>query len=117
MAKRETNMSILCCSNCGMRVIATSAGLCPSCRYNLSGSNFDAQVVPRFVYESAEKEAQNPLSMPTHFDLIWILFSLRGRLSLGMMWIAAALSTILWVALYCWDQFVQIIPPSWPLHS
>lgn len=35
------------------------------------------------------------LSIPTHFDLFWILFSLRGRLSLGLMWISVGMINLI----------------------
>jgi uncharacterized membrane protein YhaH (DUF805 family) len=47
-----------------------------------------------FNNANAGTEAEIDRSPATHFDLIWILFSLRGRLSLGLMWIAIALSAL-----------------------
>ena len=83
-------MRIIGCSKCGMKVIASSEGLCPSCRNNLLGSDSDGQVAESVAINSTEAEAENRHLEPTHFDLFWILFSLQGRLSLGMMWISTA---------------------------
>jgi len=77
----------------------------------LLGSDSDGQVAAKLTNESAETEAENRHTVPTHFDLIWILFSLRGRLSLGMMWCATALSTTIWMGLFLLGAVLSIDYP------
>ena len=64
-----------------------------------------------FNNANASTEAEIDRSPATHFDLIWILFSLRGRLSLGLMWIAAALSAITLIGLFFLGAVLSNVHP------
>lgn len=105
-------MSMLVCSSCGTRVVATSEGLCPSCRHVLLASDADGLVEDvSFKHAKANTEGEIDRSPAIHFDLIWILFSLRGRLSLGLVWIAAALCAIIVIGLFLLGAVLSNVHP------
>ncbi len=87
-------MEIVSCSNCGVRVIPREDGLCPGCHRDLNDIGRDDTPPTVDALEADLPPRENQPRIPTHFDLFWILFSLRGRISLGMMWIATGLSFV-----------------------
>lgn len=116
--RREIGMSMTDCPNSGIGVMATSEGLCPSCGRNLPGFHSDGRAAASLTNENTETEPGNCYSQPTHFDLIWMLYSLRGRLSLGMMGVVTPLSTGAWMGLSLWARWKPaVIAGRTPLAS
>ncbi|MDX1930104.1 MAG: DUF805 domain-containing protein [Pirellulaceae bacterium] len=83
-----------------------SDGQCPSCGKVVSPADCSVPEVAQSAIaqskatqpaatQPAATKLQHQLSIPTHFDLFWIMFSLKGRLSLGMLWISTLISIIL----------------------
>ena len=93
-------MDIVICSQCGVRVLPKLDGSCPACRRDVTGINGEEpqSTVPDIAVVSHTQNDGQPI--PTHFDVLWILFSVRGRLSLGMLWITSGLSITCWVGLF-----------------
>ena len=92
-------MSITVCEKCGMKVIANSDGRCPSCGSTLIiSASLQQEIVNHVATKCVVERSESEPSTPTHFDLFWILLSLRGRLSLGMMWISTLISILISLA-------------------
>lgn len=85
-----------------MRVIASAGGHCPSCRMKLPGSDEAIKSVPPTESDATVANTAHHASLPpeklgqpvnddrpTHFDLFWLLFSMRGRIPRSIFWLAS----------------------------
>ncbi len=103
-------MDIITCPKCSTRVAISPDGTCPSCREPLDypcapRSDADPQPIsaaPRNGDSTSEsrihaavKSEQLVNDQPTHFDLLWILLSLSGRIPRVIFWTASILVPLL----------------------
>ncbi|TWU39371.1 DUF805 domain-containing protein [Novipirellula artificiosorum] len=108
-------MDIIKCPKCSVRVAIFADGTCPSCLTQLDGGKSShSEVVPQTesgttATDASFRETRDPSNAKTetqvddratHFDLLWILFSLRGRIPRSIFWAASVLGPLLFLVIW-----------------
>lgn len=114
-------MSIVTCPECKMRVIASVEGKCPSCRSDLASVILALENAPESKPAEAppinlQNGADSPFAPPktrelqaeqaSHFDVLQVLFSFRGRIPRSVFWLAL---TVGWLAFYILLAFAEAL--------